>query len=86
MFAGHYLFWNTKRKGEGEMNDYIAWIKYEGEIGQGHSIARGTLKGVEQKAMEAVNGKDWKFWSDGRKSNILITRGAKQLFVKSILV
>lgn len=62
------------------MNDYTAWLN-------GQSVARGTISQVETRAKaiaETENFREFGF-IDGR-ATLKITRGARQLFVKSIIL
>jgi len=56
------------------MKDYIAWLN-------GTSVAVGTLTQVENKAREIAATERWKEYN--LKTTIRITRGARQVFVKS---
>ncbi len=60
------------------MRDYIAWLN-------GHSVARGTLSAVESKAREIAATPAFKEFG-GNPVVLRITRGARQLFVKSIIL
>ena len=62
------------------MNDYIAWLN-------GSSVARGTLSAVEAKAREVYATPAFQEYGLKNGAALLrITRGAKQYFVKSILL
>jgi len=59
------------------VRDYTAWLN-------GHSVATGTLSQVERKAQEVASTP---LWIMNEKEAILrITRGHKQLFVKSVVL
>lgn len=66
------------------MTDYIAWLGYEGESGM--SVKRGTLAQVENEARRIAATKNWQEWANGRKTVLRVTRGARQMFVKSIIL
>ena len=59
------------------MKYYIAWLN-------GTSVARGTLADVEAKAREIAATPRWRAWH--ATTTLRITRGARQLLVKSIII
>ena len=59
------------------MSDYIAWLN-------GASVARGTLAHVERVAREIAATPRWLEYNP--TTTLRITRGARQLFVKSIVL
>ena len=61
------------------MNDYIAWLN-------GTSVQRGTLAQVERVAREIAATPRWKEYHEGQPTTLRITRGARQMFVKSIIL
>ena len=62
------------------MNEYIAWLN-------GNSVARGTLTQVEAKAREVFATPHFQEWGLKNGAAVLrITRGARQMFVKSIIL
>ena len=60
------------------MSDYVAWLN-------GQSVARGSLATVEAKAREIAATPRYLEWTPGTII-LKITRGARQLFVKSIVL
>lgn len=60
------------------MNDYIAWLDHD-------SVARGTLREVERKAREVFNSEDYQRYLT-KPVTLRITRGARQLLAKSIIL
>ena len=63
----------------GPMSEYVAWLN-------GCSVAMGKLSQVESKAIEIFNSKLWQENEGDKETNLRITRGGRQLFVKSIIL
>ena len=62
------------------MNDYIAWLNET-------SVARGTLAHVERIAREIAATPRWQEAESHRgPTTMRITRGARQMFVKSVVL
>ncbi len=58
------------------MNKYIAWIN-------GTSVAMGTKREVETKALAVIKSDRFKLWNEGKEVNLRITTYGSQLFVSS---
>lgn len=67
----------SREKGGG-MKGYVAWL-------DGHSVAVGTLSGVEAKARQIFHSENYQRFC-GPTTTLKITRGPRQLFVKSIVL
>lgn len=61
------------------LHSYVAWL-------DGQSVARGTLADVERLARETFATPRYQEWRHGQPSTLRITRGPRQLFVKSIIL
>lgn len=62
------------------MKDYEAWLN-------GYSVARGTLANVELVARKVYATPNWQeFEASKGPTTLKITRGARQLFVKAIVL
>jgi len=57
---------------------YIAWL-------DGHSVALGSLSYVEARAREIFHSEDYQRFC-GPTATLRITRGSRQLFVKSVIL
>ncbi len=61
------------------MRDYVAWLN-------GQSVARGTLSHVDAEARKIAATPAYQEWEGPKGITLRITRGAEQLFVKSIIL
>ena len=60
------------------MKNYVAWL-------DGQSVATGTLREVQDKAKQIFRSNNWQAF-EGNQATLKITRGPRQLFVKSIIL
>ena len=60
------------------MKDYVAWLN-------GQSVATGTVREVQAVAERIFRSDNWQTF-EGSQATLKITRGARQLFVKSIIL
>ena len=79
--GAHIALYSSSQRAQGEgkyMNDYVAWLG-------GASVARGTLTEVERKAREVFATPLYQEFAKA-ETTLRITRGTRQLFVKSIVL
>lgn len=60
------------------MKNYVAWLN-------GQSVATGTIREVQAKAEQIFQSEKWQTF-EGPQATLKITRGPRQLFVKSIIL
>ena len=70
------VYKTNNMKGD-QMKDYTAWLN-------GQSVASGTLREVDKKAKAIFLSENWQTFEG--ETTLRITRGARQLFVKSVIL